>query len=84
VKELEDSGMDGRTNVHDEEQSSWPSLVSDVVRSVNQRLCERWRFTISELSREFPETGITELVKGFENHSKSQRDFVKLRSRWKN
>jgi hypothetical protein len=50
---------DGRTNVHDEEQSSRPSLVSDLVQSVNQSICERWRFTISEFSCEFPETSRT-------------------------
>jgi hypothetical protein len=41
----------GQGNVHDEEQSGWPSIVSDhLVQSVHLRICERWRFTISELS----------------------------------
>jgi hypothetical protein len=40
-----------KTNVHDEERSSWPSVVSDdLVQSVNQKTCERQCFTISELS----------------------------------
>jgi hypothetical protein len=37
----------GRTNVHDEEQSGPPSSVSDdLVESVNQKICERQHFTI--------------------------------------
>jgi hypothetical protein len=48
---------DGRTNVHDEERNDRQSTVSDdLVQSVEQKLCERRRFTISELSREFPQT----------------------------
>jgi hypothetical protein len=32
---------------------NWPSVVSDdLVRSVDQKICERRRFTISELSCE--------------------------------
>jgi transposase len=47
---------DGRTNVHDEEQSGWPSVVSDdLVQSVDQKFCERRHFTISEPSCEFPQ-----------------------------
>jgi hypothetical protein len=46
---------DGWTNVHDEERSGRPSVVSDdLVQSVEQKICERWRFTISELLYEFP------------------------------
>jgi hypothetical protein len=46
---------DGQTNVHDEERSGQPSVVSDdLVQSVDQNICERQRFTISELSCEFP------------------------------
>jgi hypothetical protein len=44
----------GWTDVHDEEQSGQPSIVSDdLVQSVDQKICERWCFTISELSCEF-------------------------------
>jgi hypothetical protein len=47
---------DWRTNVHNEEQSGQPSVVSDDrVRSVDQKICERWHFTISKLSCEFPQ-----------------------------
>jgi hypothetical protein len=42
---------DGRTNVHDEERSCRPSVVSDdLVHSVYQKVCGRWRFVISELT----------------------------------
>jgi hypothetical protein len=43
---------DGQTNVHNEERSG--HLSNDLVRSVDQKLYERWCFTISELSCEFP------------------------------
>jgi hypothetical protein len=37
---------DWRTNVHDEERSVRPFVVSDdLVQSVDQKICERWRFT---------------------------------------
>jgi transposase len=40
---------DGRRDVHDEERGR-PSVVSrDLVQSVDQKICERRRFTISEL-----------------------------------
>jgi hypothetical protein len=55
---------DGRTNVHDEERSGRLSVVSDVlVQSVDQKMCERWHFTISELSCEFPQISYTLLYK---------------------
>jgi wobble nucleotide-excising tRNase len=42
---------DGLTNVHDEDQSGQSCVVSDdPVQSVEQNICERWRFTISELN----------------------------------
>jgi hypothetical protein len=45
---------DGWTNVHDEERSGRPTVVSDdLVQSVDQNICERQRFTISELLCEF-------------------------------
>jgi hypothetical protein len=47
---------DGQTNVHNEERSGQPSVVSDgLVQSVDQKICERRRFTISELLCEFPQ-----------------------------
>jgi hypothetical protein len=51
-----------RRNVHDEEQSGQPYVVSDdCVQSVDQKICERWRFT--ELSYEFPQISRTVLYK---------------------
>jgi hypothetical protein len=52
--------MGGRTNVHNEEQSGQPSVVSDdLVQSVDPKICERWVFTISELPREFQQISRT-------------------------
>jgi hypothetical protein len=46
---------DGPTNVHNKERSGRRSVVNDeIVQSVDQNICERRRFTISELSCEFP------------------------------
>jgi hypothetical protein len=40
----------------------WPSVVSDdLVQSVEQQICESRPFTISELSREFPQISRTVL-----------------------
>jgi hypothetical protein len=53
---------DGQTNVHDEDWSGQPSVVSnDLVQSNDQKICERQRFTISELSCEFPQISCTVL-----------------------
>jgi hypothetical protein len=47
---------------------SQPSLVSDdLVQSVNQRICERWHFTIPELSCKFTQISCTllhEIIRG--------------------
>jgi histone-lysine N-methyltransferase SETMAR len=46
----------GRTNVHDEERSGRPSLVTDdIVSKVNEKIRENRRFTIRELSLFFPQ-----------------------------
>jgi hypothetical protein len=51
---------DGQTNVHDEERSGRPSVVSDdLVQSVDHKICERRRFTISEVSCEFSQISRT-------------------------
>jgi hypothetical protein len=50
----------GRTNVPDEERSGQPSVVSDdLVQIVDQKICERRRFTIVDLSCEFPQISCT-------------------------
>jgi transposase len=37
----------GRRDVHDEERSGRPFVVSDdLIQIVDQKICERWRFTI--------------------------------------
>jgi len=42
--------------VHDEARIGRPSLVNDdLVRKVNERVCEDRLFTISDLSRHFPQ-----------------------------
>jgi hypothetical protein len=51
---------DGRKDVHDEEWSGQPFVVSDdLVHRVDQKICERWHFSISELSCEFPQNTLT-------------------------
>jgi hypothetical protein len=52
---------DGRTNVHDEEQSGQLAICSsdDVFQGVDEKICKRWRFTISEVSCEFPQISHT-------------------------
>jgi hypothetical protein len=52
----------GRINIHDEEQNGQPSVVSDdLVQGVDRKICERRRFTISEISYEFPQISRTDL-----------------------
>jgi hypothetical protein len=48
--------MGGRTNISNEEQSDQPSVVSDdLVQIIDQKICERRRVTILDLSCEFPQ-----------------------------
>jgi hypothetical protein len=55
---------DGQTNVHDEERSGRPYVLSgNVLQSVVQEMCKRRHFTISELSCEFPQISGTLLYK---------------------
>ena len=47
---------EGRENLHDEARSGRPTLVNDdLVRKVNERVCDGRRFTISDLSLHFPQ-----------------------------
>jgi hypothetical protein len=52
---------DGRTDVHDEERSGRQAIAmsDDLVQSVGQKISERRRFTISELSCEFSQSSRT-------------------------
>jgi hypothetical protein len=55
---------DGRTDVHNEEGSGQPSVLSDdLVQSVDKKKknCKRLRFTVSELWCEFPHFSCTVL-----------------------
>lgn len=46
----------GRTNVHDEDRSGRPSLVTDeLVMKINDKIREDRRFTITELLKHFPQ-----------------------------
>jgi transposase len=50
----------GWTNVHNDERSGRPFVVNDdLVQSVNKKIRENQRFTISELSFEFPHISCT-------------------------
>jgi hypothetical protein len=50
----------GQTDVHNKEQSGRPTAVSnDLVQSVDQKICERWRLIISEFLCEFPQISHT-------------------------
>lgn len=50
----------GRTNVHDEEKSGRPSIVTDeLVAKVDEKVRENRRFTITELSLCFPQVSRT-------------------------
>jgi len=51
---------EGRKNVHNETRSGRPSLVNDdLVRKVNEGVCDDRRFTISDLSLHFPQISRT-------------------------
>ena len=53
---------EGRENVHDEARSGRPYLVNDnLVRNLNERVCDDRRFTISDLSLHFPQISRTVL-----------------------
>jgi len=55
---------DGRTDVHDEGGQGQHSIVIDeLVQKVDQCVCGKHHFTISELSEEFPQTSRTTLYR---------------------
>jgi hypothetical protein len=56
--------MGRQRNVHNEEQSGRPTVVSDdLVQSVDQKICEIWHFTILDLLCEFSQMSHTILYK---------------------
>ena len=59
---------EGRENVHDEARSGRPSLVNDLVRKVNEIVRDDRRFTISDLSLQFPQISRILLYDIFSSH----------------
>jgi len=59
---------EGRENVHDEARSGRPSLVNDLVRKVNERVRDDRCFTVSDLSRHFPQISRTLLYDTVSSH----------------
>lgn len=70
---------DGRSNVHDEERSGRPSVITeDLVQKVDQKVKGNRRFTISALSDEFPLVSRSVLYEIVSERLK----YRKLCSRW--
>ncbi|GFW83103.1 histone-lysine N-methyltransferase SETMAR [Trichonephila clavipes] len=70
---------DGRENVHDEPRSGRPSVITDdLVNTMDEKIREDRRFTISTLALEFPNVGRTTLHKVVSEKLK----FRKLYARW--
>jgi [histone H3]-lysine36 N-dimethyltransferase SETMAR len=62
VREWVRAFKSGRTNVHDEERSGRPSVVTDdLVGKIDEKIRDNRRFTISQLSEEFPQISRTVL-----------------------
>jgi len=60
---------EGRENVHDDARSGRPSFVNgDLVRKVNERVRDDRRFTISDLSLQFPQISRTLLYAIVSSH----------------
>ena len=60
---------EGRENMHDEVRSGSPSLVNDdLVRKVNERVCDDRCFTISDLSLHFSQISRTLLYDIFSSN----------------
>ncbi|GBM69911.1 hypothetical protein AVEN_96427-1 [Araneus ventricosus] len=69
----------GRENIHDDSRSGRPSVMMDVmVASVEAKILENRRFTISTLSNDFPEVSRSVLYKIVSK----KLNFKKLRSCW--
>ena len=70
---------EGRTNVHDEERTGRPSLISDVlVQEVEKKIHENRRFTMTSLAKHFPQISrslLHEIVS-------IKLNFRKLYARW--
>ncbi|PNF33479.1 hypothetical protein B7P43_G00561 [Cryptotermes secundus] len=67
---------DGRTNVHFEERSGRPSVLSDdLVQTVDQKICISRRFTSSEVSCELPQISHTLLYRMASSLTCLERDY---------
>lgn len=70
---------DGRPNVHEEERSGRPSVITeDLVQKVDAKVRENRCFTISSLSYEFPQVSRSVLYETVAKHL----NYWKLCSRW--
>ncbi|GFT77638.1 histone-lysine N-methyltransferase SETMAR [Trichonephila clavipes] len=70
---------DGRTNVHNEERLGWPSVITgDLMQTVETKVRENRRFTITTLSLEFPDVSRSVVYKIVTEYL----NFKKLCSRW--
>jgi transposase len=62
VREWVRSFKGGRTNIHDKDRSGRPSVVTnELVQKIDGKVRDNRRFTISELSDEFPQISRTVL-----------------------
>jgi hypothetical protein len=56
VRQLCGMFKNGRTNVHDEERAGRPTVVTqELVQMIDEKVRDNRRFTISELSHQFPQ-----------------------------
>jgi histone-lysine N-methyltransferase SETMAR len=70
---------EGRTNVHNDDRSGRPSLVTaNLLDQVNEKILENRRFTMSELSTHFPHISRSLLHKIITEHLQ----YHKLCARW--
>ena len=70
---------EGREDLHDEARSGRPSLVNDdLMRNVNERVRDDRRFTISDLSLQFPNISRTLVYGIFSSHL----GYRKVCARW--
>jgi hypothetical protein len=84
IRQCQRMFKEGWTNVYDNERNSRPSVASDgLVQSVDQKICERWCFTISEILCEFPQISCTLLCEiitvRLDHHKFCQGEFWKCK-----
>jgi hypothetical protein len=68
---------EGREKVHDEARSGHPSLVNDdLVRKVNEIVCDDRLFTISDLSLHFPQVSRTLLLQNLTGYFFTAKQYL--------